>query len=127
MSKKLINGLKYEKLTEDQLYDLSQWELVDIILAYREDLKAKEQECEELKEEIKKHNDDMFKNPPEKRFYCKGCTLPYISKKLRQTLTEIKEIAEKLKSFYEELGKCEDLTVVRLKQILQKISEVEDV
>jgi hypothetical protein len=94
MSKKLINGLKYEKQTEEQLYDLSQWELVDIILAYREDLKAKEQECERLKEEIKKHNDDMFKNPPEKRFYCNGCTLPYISKKQSQTLTEIKEVLQ---------------------------------
>ena len=48
------------------------------------------------------------------------------TRKLSQTLAEIKEIAEKLKNFYEELGKCEDLTVVRLKQILQKISEVED-
>lgn len=48
------------------------------------------------------------------------------NKKLRQCLTEIKEIAEELKNFYEELGKCEDLTVVRLKQILQKISEVID-
>ena len=45
--------------------------------------------------------------------------------KAMQTLTEIKEIAEKLKNFYEELGKCEDLTVVRLKQILKKISECE--
>ena len=35
------------------------------------ELKRKEQECEELKEEIKKHNDDMFKNPPEKDFIAK--------------------------------------------------------
>lgn len=40
--------------------------------------------------------------------------------KNQQTLTEIKEIAEELKIFYEELGKCEGLTVVQLKQILQK-------
>jgi hypothetical protein len=66
MSKKLINGLKYEKQTEEQLYDLSQWELVDIILAYREDLKAKEQECEELKKtlteikEIAEENDELL-------------------------------------------------------------------
>ena len=50
MSKKLINGLKYEKLTEEQLYDLSQWELVDIILAYRNELLRKEQECEKWKQ-----------------------------------------------------------------------------
>ena len=46
--------------------------------------------------------------------------------KLATCIEEIKEIAEKLKNFYEELGKCEDLTVVRLKQILQKC-EVLDV
>lgn len=51
MDKQIINGIKYEKLTQDQLHDLSQWELVDIILAYRKDLKAKEQECEELKKQ----------------------------------------------------------------------------
>lgn len=47
--KQIINGIKYEKLTQDQLHDLSQWELVDIILAYRKDLKAKKKECERLK------------------------------------------------------------------------------
>ena len=52
--KQLINGLKYEKLSEEQLYDLSQWELVDIILAYRNELLRKEQECEELRGVIRK-------------------------------------------------------------------------
>ena len=92
-------------------------------------LKAKEQECEELKEEIKKHNDDMFKNPPEKRFYCKGCTLPYISKKLKQTLTEIKEIAiTGLEGFCPKCSRkeCEDNNCIEtaIRDILQKISEV---
>lgn len=50
--KQIINGIKYEKLTQDQLHDLSQWELVDIILAYRKDLKAKEQECEKAKKVV---------------------------------------------------------------------------
>ena len=60
VNKKLINGLKYEKLSEEQLYDLSSWELVDIILAYRKDYKAKEQECEKLKLDLieaKAHRD----------------------------------------------------------------------
>ena len=82
-----------------------------------------EQECEELKEEIKKHNDDMFKNPPEKRFYCKGCTLPYISKKLKQTLTEIKEIATCPKKI-ETTFNINNWTEIR-NNILQKISECE--
>ena len=109
-----VNGVCMEYLDgacENHKCDLK------IIRELEQKLKAKEQECEGLKEEIKKHNDDMFKNPPEKRFYCKGCTLPYISKKLKQTLTEIKEIAEP----YYTLG-SKDSPVV---QILQKISEVE--
>ena len=87
-------------------------------------LKRKEQECERLKEQIKKHNDDMFKNPPEKRFYCKGCTLPYISKKFKATLTEIKEIAETI-SLPMGTGKSSN-RVILAKQILQKISEVDN-
>ena len=79
--------------------------------SFEEQLKAKEQECEELK---KKCN----------IYTCGICGNKEDCNKLYKTLTEIKEIAEKLKNFYEELGKCEDLTVVRLKQILQKISEV---
>jgi hypothetical protein len=88
---------------------------------YYKQLKRKEQECEGLKIQIKEHNDDMFKNPPEKRFYCKGCTLPYISKKLSQTLTEIKEIAERgFKHSQCNCGAKADLDL-----ILQKISECE--
>ena len=152
--KQIINGLKYERLTEDQLHDLSQWELVDIILAYRKDLKAKEQECEkakqnaqdtydlwqaliesfnilqgekikleqeceELRTERKKLKWDLENNIQVKNHAMEE------NNKLKQTLTEIKEIAEELKNFYEELGKCECLTVVQLKQILQKISECE--
>lgn len=82
-----------------------------------------QKENEELRIQIKKHNDDMFKNPPEKRFFCKGCTLPYISKKLKQTLTEIKEIANSDNHYFS------DGTILRyevVNKILQKISEVED-
>ena len=115
----------YVKLDNQRVKEYN--ELVDLY-------KAKEQECEGLKEEIKKHNDDMFKNPPEKRFYCKGCTLPYISKKLKQTLTEIKEIAEKScclqpTSTCEEYENCKECSRTSddetVKQILQKISECE--
>ena len=87
---------------------------------YYKQLKAKEQECEELKES----NIGLNKDWEEKKnlAYEIACK----NEKLKQTLTEIKEIAEELKNFYEELGKCEGLTVVRLKLILQKISEVEE-
>ena len=110
--------------------------------------KRKEQECERLKAER-----DSWHYQWEKRYEIGEClsdkldqlkaeneawqkdlaTMDAVKetviaqyKALKQTLTEIKEIAEELKNFYEELGKCEDLTVVRLKQILQKISEVEN-
>ena len=92
-------------------------------------------------EELKAENDELkARLRPLEDSYFNGLSVFHITelakksiritaenRKLEQTLTEIKEIAEKLKNFYEELGKCEDLTVVRLKQILQKISEVEDV
>ena len=38
--------------------------------------------------------DKQIKEVLKNGFYCKGCTLPYISNKLKQTLTEIKDIAE---------------------------------
>ena len=96
----------------------------------QEQLEAYKMEADEGKEinaELKAENEEWKKAND-----CILTTLNVIAegnKKLRQTLTEIKEIAEELKNFYEELGKCEDLTVVRLKQILQKINEceVEDV
>lgn len=78
-------------------------------------------ENKDLQEQIRKHNDDMFKNPPEKRSYCKGCTLPYVSKKLKQTLTEIKEIIHFNKTNRLSGGAC-----ISIEQILQKISEVQN-
>ena len=106
VNKKLINGLKYEKLSEEQLYDLSSWELVDIILAYRKDYKAKEQECERLK------------NFHINLVGVKECEIKELLK-LKKTLAEIKEIAEdaKTKVFVD----MEEFW----KQILQKISECE--
>lgn len=74
----------------------------DHILRLEEELQAKEQECKELKKTSCK-----FKN------YCTCDT-----EKLKQTLTEIKEIAEK---------HCVcGVDCIDMKQILQKISEVED-
>ena len=74
VNKKLINGLKYEKLSEEQLYDLSSWELVDIILAYRKDYKAKEQKLKKIEEFS--HNycmngEDLLKPSHS----CKGCNM----------------------------------------------------
>ena len=84
-----------------------------------------EQKKELLKQldQLKAENEDL-KNGYSKlnSLYNDNCDY---TDKLEKTITEIKETAEKLKNFYEELGKCEDLTVVRLKQILQKISECE--
>ena len=65
---KKITGFKVDKATEDELMDFSRYELVDIILAYREEyneltrvhtklnekLQAKEQECERLENENKR-------------------------------------------------------------------------
>lgn len=53
VDKQIINGLKYEQLTEDQLHDLSQWELVDIVLAYRNDLQQILKEIREIAEHPK--------------------------------------------------------------------------
>lgn len=123
MNKKLINGLKYEKLAEEQLYDLSQWELVDIILAYRNELKRKEQECKALREE-KAYTDmackqfeeqlDQLKSENEE---LKKYEYHYLDKflKLKDCLTEIKEIVEN-----EMTPNC-DTNI-----ILQKISECEE-
>ena len=122
-------------------------EKTNIIIALGNKLQAKEQECEELKKIINEaKNSKLDLNS----FFAIEATVGEYQLELdqlksenkhlndllnqalkdydkaRETLTEIKEIAEKLKNFYEELGKCEDLTVVRLKQILQKISEVEE-
>ena len=68
---KKITGFKVDKASEDELMDFSRYELVDIILAYREEyneltrvhtklnekLKAKEQECKSLKEKLERQKD----------------------------------------------------------------------
>ena len=90
----------------------------------------KEQECERLKLDLieaRAHGDYLNNSALSEtlKIVSEQCDqLKAKNIKISKTLIEIKEIAEKLKNFYEELGKCEDLTVVRLKQILQKISEV---
>ena len=93
---------------------------------------AKEQECEELKKELQAQLD--FTAHEQKLIYCvaydetcktgKGCKQEKCifkdNIKLKQTLTEIKEIADKdfRHTAWEEYAK-------QLKQILQKISECE--
>ena len=98
-----------EEIAEIRKYQYEQ----DFLQQQLDQLKA---ENKDLQEQIRKHNDDMFKNPPEKRSYCKGCTLPYVSKKFKQTLTEIKEIIEQGVKIHDD--------IIVSKQILQKISEV---
>ena len=124
MTDKQIN--KFSDITFTQLcgYDLvATFNNNNKIKELQEQLKAEEQECERLKEQLMQKSEvDMFFNTPIEGWSNDPCGIC----RYKQTLTEIKEIAEKLKNFYEELGKCEDLTVIRLKQILQKISECED-
>lgn len=80
-----------------------------------EKLLRKEQECEELKKTI------MYKCPQCGEEYLSpiGASLYEENNKLKQTLTEIKEIAKKA---YDEFGN--DVYGISPKQILQKISEV---
>ena len=85
---------------------------------YYKQLKHKEQEYEELKEEIK-HYKQIAQ-------YHGNLSVKYTNKsaKLKQTLTEIKNIAEKENNDTKVLYNRR--TDQRMKQILQKISEVED-
>ena len=123
---KTINILKEKLLRKEQECE----ELKDEILhlrkegnkscAYCADLIAKEQESEELKETF----DGLFKVQYQ---------LADSNKKLRECLTEIKEIAENMNKecFYCDF-RCADCdfkngcTYQARKQILQKISEVEN-
>jgi hypothetical protein len=77
---------------------------------YYKQLKRKEQECEELKETF----DGLFKVQYK---------LADNNKKLRQCITEIKEIAEKIANYYD--GDEYELMRKDAEQILQKISECE--
>ena len=45
-----VKGLNLAKATEDQLCDLSQYELVEAVLAYRKDYEYKQQECKKLRD-----------------------------------------------------------------------------
>ena len=108
MSKKLINGLKYEKLTEDQLYDLSSWELVDIILAHRQQL-----------DQLKKENDDLKNKIKELLHDCNSCNFH----KYKQTLEEIKKIAEA------NIGRFPDGSIFarpEIEQILEKCEVIDE-
>ena len=82
---------------------------------YYKQLKAKEQECEELKELVKKQKDVLIHKTILADEYEKAYSFENLKvAKLKYCLTEIKEIAEGVKG-YDPLAK----------QILQKISEVE--
>ena len=80
---------------------------------YYKQLKRKEQECEELKKNI------MYKCPQCGEEYLSpiGASLYEENNKLKQTLTEIKEIVKKA---YDEFGN--DVYGISPKQILRKIS-----
>ena len=100
-----VSGCEYHSLNKNNcsLCSLSN----NLICSYKpfcyyKQLKRKEQECERLEETF----DGLFKVQYE---------LADNNKKLHQCLTEIKELAKKVK-VYDPLAK----------QILQKISEVED-
>ena len=104
-----------------------------------EKLKAKEQECEELKKiinEAKNSNLDLksflvgeaVQNEYEQQLdqlkaYIKEDLVPH-AKLYKQTLTEIKEIAENVQSFVGRID-IEDDVCEQMEQILQKISECE--
>ena len=99
---------------------------------YYKQLKRKEQECEELKRELQAQRD--FTAHEQKLIYCvaydETCKTGNDCKrekcifkdniKLKQTITEIKEITETC-SFTDSI----ELLLNRIKQILQKISECE--
>ena len=100
----------------------------------KETIKAKEQECEELKRELQAQRD--FTAHEQKLIYCvaydETCKTGNDCKqekcifkddiKLKQTLVEIKEIANRI---YSEVI-TENWQSILAKQILQKISEVVD-
>ena len=89
---------------------------------YYKQLKRKEQECEELKEKLRDYMDKYLHELAVGKID--------IICKLKQTLTEIKEIAKGIaKSKYDSYpygGDVETWEAQRAKQILQKISEVEN-
>lgn len=111
---------------------------------YYKQLKRKEQECEKLKKELQAQRD--FTAHEQKLIYCvaydetcktgndckQGKCIFKDNIKLKQTLTEIKEIAKNMNNecFYNDFD-CKDCdmqngcTYFNKKQILQKISECE--
>jgi len=107
--------------------------------SFEEQLKAKEQECEELREWKKEHLKDVEfieRNPVIDilNSMADNILLEQRNEKLSKTLTEIKEIAEKAKKDicnncgWRNTDSCdaEDYTCGEFIKILQKISEVED-
>ena len=87
---------------------------------------AKEQECVELKEKIK-YMEEYIKTVENTRneFEKESKFLKGENKRLKQTLAEIKEIAENVQSFVGRIN-IEDDVFEQMEQILQKISEVEN-
>ena len=82
-------------------------------------LKRKEQECEELTEKVKKYGEI---NEQETKDYAE---LKNKAEKCKQTLADIKEIAENVQSFVGRID-IEDDVFEQMEQILQKISEAKD-
>ena len=111
--------------------DICEFDKCENSNCYYKQLKRKEQECEELKEELQAQR--AFTRHEQKLIYCvaydETCKTGNDCKqekcifkdniKLKQTLTEIKEIAEKHKV----TAHCDYLT--DMDNIIQKISECE--
>lgn len=87
---------------------------------YYKQLARKKEECEELKSEIK-HYKQIAQ-------YHGNLSVKYTNKsaKYKQALTKIKEIAEKKCLGCTNFCDCDNISFCVIKQILQKISEVEN-
>ena len=153
----IIDGVDVNSLYHDQITCMNRYEVATLFIKTVELLVAKEQECERLKDIIEtkledanicdtglsylndeyifvKRQLDQLKaeNEELKNFHInlvgvKECEIKELLK-LKQTLTEIKEIAENREIFCENCGggvesfTCDDCGYVK---ILQKISECE--
>ena len=93
---------------------------------YYKQLKAKEQECERLNARLRPLEDSYFNGLSSihiAELAKKSIRITAENRKLEQTLTEIKEIAEKIANYYD--GDEYELMRKDAEQILQKISECE--
>ena len=125
---KKITGFKVDKATEDELMDFSRYELVDIILAYREEyneltrvhtklnekLQAKEQECERLNEELQ----DI------EELYIANATLLNVRLELITELEEqLDQLKEQLEAYIMEAEEGKEINAELKAQLLDQEAE----